>query len=62
LFAAAASADDPAPVAMILKSVCDFADPDKDDDFQAYAAYTSANLLWAFLKQYMNELSGWIRP
>ena len=47
---------------MILKSVCDFADPDKDDDFQAYAAYTSANLLWAFLKQYMNELSGWIRP
>ncbi len=32
----------PAPAALILKSVCDFADEKKADDYQAYAAFNSA--------------------
>lgn len=32
----------PAPTAIVIKSVCDFADAKKNDDWQAYAAYTSA--------------------
>ncbi|WP_339027870.1 histidine kinase [Bradyrhizobium symbiodeficiens] len=35
----------PRPVPLILKAVCDFADQDKSDDFQEYAAHTSALLL-----------------
>jgi nucleoside phosphorylase/CheY-like chemotaxis protein len=35
----------PRPLPIIMKSVCDFADKDKDDDFQEYAANTSALLL-----------------
>ncbi|MDO3385636.1 response regulator [Gilvimarinus sp. SDUM040013] len=34
---------------LLVKSVCDFADPDKDDSWQAYAAYTSASLVYRFL-------------
>lgn len=34
---------------MAVKSACDFADEDKDDDFQKYAAYTSA----AFVAKYI---------
>ncbi|UVO40573.1 response regulator [Bradyrhizobium arachidis] len=35
----------PRPLPLILKAVCDFADKDKADDFQEYAAHTSALLL-----------------
>jgi nucleoside phosphorylase/CheY-like chemotaxis protein len=35
----------PRPLPIIMKSVCDFADKDKADDFQEYAANTSAILL-----------------
>lgn len=31
------------PQALVIKSVCDFADPTKDDTYQGYAAYTSAS-------------------
>lgn len=30
------------PIAIVLKSVCDFADPSKNNEWQSYAAYTSA--------------------
>jgi nucleoside phosphorylase len=33
------------PIAFAAKSVCDFADPDKGDGWQRYAAYTSAAFL-----------------
>jgi nucleoside phosphorylase len=33
------------PTTFILKSVSDFADDEKDDDWQAYASYTSATLM-----------------
>jgi len=42
VMAAAEYADDPKPTAMIIKSVCDYADAKKNDDWQLYAAYTSA--------------------
>lgn len=32
----------PAPIALAIKSVCDYADAEKSDNWQAYAAYTSA--------------------
>jgi nucleoside phosphorylase/CheY-like chemotaxis protein len=34
---------------LVVKSVCDFADPDKNNDWQCYAAYTSAQLVYRFL-------------
>jgi nucleoside phosphorylase len=33
----------PAPVALAIKSVCDYADAEKSDNWQNYAAYTSAS-------------------
>lgn len=42
VFAAAHDAPHPQPKVIVLKSVCDFANSDKNDDYQAYAAYTSA--------------------
>ena len=38
---AANHASDPRPVPIIVKSVCDFADSDKSDDYQRFAAYSS---------------------
>jgi nucleoside phosphorylase len=42
VMAAAEYAAVPAPISIVIKSVCDFADAQKSDDWQAYAAYTSA--------------------
>lgn len=44
---------DIAPKVIIIKSVCDFADPEKNDKWQPYAAYTSTNLAYQFI---LNEL------
>ncbi|MDN2696269.1 response regulator [Janthinobacterium sp. SUN073] len=38
------------PKALVVKSVCDFADPNKNDDWQEYAAYTSAQFAFEILK------------
>ena len=43
----------PRPKALIVKSVCDFGDEDKDDDWQALAAFTSAEFFWEFAKRYL---------
>lgn len=45
MYAAAASASQPQPRAFALKSVCDFADSDKADNAQRFAAYASARVL-----------------
>ncbi|MNU11754.1 hypothetical protein D3C72_2598600 [compost metagenome] len=42
VFAAAHEAPHPQPKVIVLKSVCDFANPEKNDSYQEYAAYTSA--------------------
>ncbi len=38
---AANNASDPKPIPIIAKSVCDFADSNKSDDYQRFAAYSS---------------------
>jgi len=41
------------PTTIVLKSVCDFADPTKNNEWQAYAAYTSAQYLYKLLTQHL---------
>lgn len=42
---AAGNTSTPAPQYFALKGVCDFADPEKDDEAQSYAAFASARVL-----------------
>lgn len=61
--AAAANASFPRPTTLICKSVCDFGDSVKDDKWQTYAAYTSAQVIKSFFETYMidiHHLSGTI--
>jgi len=48
VFLAARICPSPRPKAMSIKSICDLGDTKKDDDWQRYAAYTSANFLYEF--------------
>lgn len=56
LLAAAHSANHPKPTAFAMKSVCDYADGNKDDRFQSYAAYTSAQAIRVFFERFMQEI------
>jgi nucleoside phosphorylase len=38
------------PKVLIIKSICDFADPEKNDNWQEYAAYTSARYAYELIK------------
>jgi nucleoside phosphorylase/CheY-like chemotaxis protein len=51
VYAAAAETRTPEPQVFSLKSVCDFADERKNDDYQSYAAYTSAQALRIFVEE-----------
>lgn len=53
VFCAAAALSEPRPKVFSLKSVCDFADPRKNDAMQRYASYSSAAILLAFLQQHV---------
>lgn len=53
VFFAAENSFLPRPIAMSIKSVCDFADKDKADNHQAYAAFTSAQYLFHFACEYL---------
>lgn len=55
LYAAAQMASRPRPIPFAIKSVCDFANPEKNDDFQSYAAYTSAMCLQELLERYYHN-------
>lgn len=57
VYAAAKIASRPRPSSFAIKSVCDFANPEKNDDFQAYAAYTSARCIREMLERYY---SNWV--
>jgi nucleoside phosphorylase len=57
VYCAAKFAARPRPVVFSIKSVCDFADPRKNDQMQKYAAYTSARTLYEFLFRYAGELT-----
>jgi nucleoside phosphorylase len=43
----------PKPTAVSLKAVCDFADPDKNDGFQPYAAFVSAQVIRNFVEAFL---------
>lgn len=51
VFAAASEASRPQPTPFVLKSVVDFAEPDKADNFQKYGAYVSAQVLQHFVEK-----------
>jgi nucleoside phosphorylase/CheY-like chemotaxis protein len=53
IFAVAEEAIEPRPQAFSIKSVVDFADGNKDDRFQRYGAYTSAQVLRLFVENYL---------
>lgn len=53
LFEAASVCSSPAPSVFAVKSICDFADKDKNDEFQEYAAYTSAEFVRQFALEYL---------
>lgn len=55
LYVAAQQAARPRPVVLGLKGVCDFADEEKSDGAQAYAAYVSANYLRQFCERYIGD-------
>lgn len=38
---------------LVIKSICDFADEHKADDFQSYASYTSATFLYQLIVNYL---------
>lgn len=51
VYYASKNATHPRPQAISIKSVCDFADSEKGDDYQRYAAYTSCSFLNLILKR-----------
>jgi nucleoside phosphorylase len=52
--AAALESSMPPPVTFVLKSVVDFANTKKHDDFQRYGAYTSASVMALFVQHYLD--------
>jgi len=50
VFIAARVSSAPRPLAFVAKSICDFADATKSDDWQQYAAFTSANFIYDFVQ------------
>jgi nucleoside phosphorylase len=46
----------PRPLAFGLKGVCDYADHVKNDKYQRYAAYMSAQILCSFVERYSSSL------
>lgn len=48
VYYAANYSTDPKPKVISIKSICDFGDQNKNDDYQKYAAFTSANFLFHF--------------
>ncbi len=53
VLSAAKKVPDPKPIVIIAKSVCDFADDQKNDDYQEYAAYTSSSFFINFTRKYL---------
>lgn len=51
---AATHATKPRPKVFVAKSVCDFADEQKNDQYQDYAAYTSAKFIYQLALNYLD--------
>lgn len=53
VFFAAENVLEPRPMALVAKSICDFASEKKDDRFQKFAAYTSAQYVRYLLEKHL---------
>lgn len=51
MYFAAYNSSNPKPKPIALKSVCDFADSNKSDDYQHYSAYSSTNIMKELIKK-----------
>ena len=58
MYAAARDCPAPRPITFGVKSVCDFADNQKGDEFQNYSAYVSAKALQAFFERFGGDIFG----
>jgi nucleoside phosphorylase len=56
VYSAARDSSAPRPLTFGLKGVCDFADHLKNDKYQKFASYMSAQVLHLFLERYLCEL------
>ncbi len=54
---AARHATEPRPYAIIAKSICDFADSRKDDNYQKFAAYTSCEFVKNLCVNFLPDVS-----
>ena len=53
IFYAAYNSTDPKPKAIVIKSICDFADSEKSDKYQKFAAYTSSQFAKFLYEKYL---------
>lgn len=51
VYTAAALCEEPRPLCVSMKSVCDFGDETKSDGYHHYACYTSAQVFYEFIKR-----------
>jgi len=58
VYAAAEQASSPQPKCFAIKGVCDFADPDKHDGAQRFAAFASAQVLKRYTEKFASDLFG----
>lgn len=57
VYYASQNCGNPKPFPMALKSICDFADSEKSDSYQNYAAFTSAQVMYNFIISECNPVS-----
>ena len=53
IFYAAAHSSEPRPKAIVIKSICDYADSEKSDQYQKFAAYTSSQFAKFLYENYL---------
>lgn len=50
---AAQNATDPRPIPLVIKSVCDYANDEKTDQYQKFAAYTSCEFSKLVIEKFL---------
>ena len=53
VFYAAMHATEPKPKAIVIKSICDYADSEKSDQYQKFASYTSSRFAKFLYENYL---------
>jgi nucleoside phosphorylase/BarA-like signal transduction histidine kinase len=56
VYFAAQNCGNPRPIAIVIKSISDFANSEKNDIYQTYASYTSASFMFEFLTKELSPL------